>query len=104
MRKIEARTWNSSKESFHEYATDKLMLMQNLNLPKSDAIQYLISDIINRSLRATASVLEVNTISLFLQKMHKITALYGDLPQHSLNIANKADEVKSHQIFNKKNE
>lgn len=76
MRKVEARTWNTTKESFHEYVTDKLALMQSLNLPEQETIQYLISGIINRSLRATASVLDVDTISQFLQKMHKVTALW----------------------------
>ncbi|KYN11460.1 hypothetical protein ALC57_16378, partial [Trachymyrmex cornetzi] len=54
MQKIEARRWNYHKESFDQYAIDKLALTHRLNLPQSDVINLLIGGIMKSLLRATA--------------------------------------------------
>lgn len=38
MQKVEARKWNFPKESFHDYALQKMKLMNNLQMPKQDRI------------------------------------------------------------------
>lgn len=45
LQKVNARKWNFSKESFQEYAMDKLALMRNLKLSDEDYIQLLIKGI-----------------------------------------------------------
>jgi len=62
LQRIEARKWNFSKESFQEYAMDKLALMYQLDLPMSDTIHLLIGGIACRSLRGTASTLKVDSV------------------------------------------
>ncbi|KYN09358.1 hypothetical protein ALC57_18534 [Trachymyrmex cornetzi] len=54
MQKIEAHRWNYHKESFDQYAIDKLALTHRLNLPQSDVINLLIGGIMKSLLRATA--------------------------------------------------
>lgn len=81
--KVENREWNYNKESFHEYATDKITLMQSLNLEDQDIIQYLITGIQNRALRSTASVIKVSTVNEFLQEMHRVALCFNELPRKS---------------------
>lgn len=42
IKKIEAREWNYSQEFFHDYALEKLSLMQSLKLSDNDSIHFLI--------------------------------------------------------------
>lgn len=42
MREVEARVWLSNKETFRQYAIDKLAIMHSLNLPVPDQINLLI--------------------------------------------------------------
>lgn len=51
LQKIEARKWNQSKETFHEYASDRLALMHPLNLSVNYSINMLISGISSEALR-----------------------------------------------------
>ncbi|KYM99254.1 Pro-Pol polyprotein [Cyphomyrmex costatus] len=73
MQKIEARRWNYYKESFDQYAIDKLALAHRLKLPQSDIINLLIGGIMKSSLRATALTLNASTVEEFLEKMRLIT-------------------------------
>ncbi|KYN05598.1 hypothetical protein ALC62_03469 [Cyphomyrmex costatus] len=77
LQKVEERRWNTQKESFHEYALQKLKLMNNLQLPEQDRIQLIINGINSLSLRNAAAVLEVTTVDEFLQKMDKIASVCG---------------------------
>ncbi|KYN03842.1 hypothetical protein ALC62_05356 [Cyphomyrmex costatus] len=77
LQKIEGRSWNSYKESFLEYATEKLILMYNLDLgltPES-TIDLLISGIPSKSLRATAASLKTDSVDAFLETMQQVAAV-----------------------------
>ena len=99
MRKAEARHWIQHKESFEDYAMDKLHIMQRLGLQERDAIQYLISGISNPSLRGIAASLQSSSIDLFLEEMHSISLAYGDSNKKSWTNPTKEDKfkLKDHQ-------
>lgn len=48
MQKIEARKWAQNKETFDDYAIEKIALMHRVHLPEQDKIQLLISGITHR--------------------------------------------------------
>lgn len=74
MQTIEARTWNHAKETFDQYAMDKLALIKRLDLPVSDTINLLIGGITINSLKATALAIGVTSIEDFLEKMRIIAS------------------------------
>ncbi|KYN22637.1 hypothetical protein ALC57_04961 [Trachymyrmex cornetzi] len=74
IQKVENRKWNFSKESFLEYATEKLTLMHNLGLSQESTIHLLISGIGSRSLRELAASLNAASVDDFLEKMHQIAS------------------------------
>jgi len=78
MQKVESCRWNPVKESFHEYAMDKLVLMKNLNFPERDSIHLLINGIGSRSTRELAAALKVYTVDDFLEEMHRTTTASGE--------------------------
>nr|XP_012223793.1 PREDICTED: uncharacterized protein LOC105673036 [Linepithema humile] len=78
MQKAESRKWLSGKESFHEYAMHKLKLLQNLNLPEKEAINFLINGITNPALRGMALLLGAGSTDKFLELMHELIITYGD--------------------------
>lgn len=53
MREVEARMWLAGKETFRQYAIDKLALMHSLSLPSDDQVNLLIGGISNQTIRAT---------------------------------------------------
>lgn len=73
MQKIEARKWVHAKETFDQYAINKLALLHRLNLPVEDVINLLIGGISITSLSATASTLPTDSIDHFLSKVRIIT-------------------------------
>lgn len=79
LQKAEARKWNYAKESYQEYAMDKLALIYSLDLPQRDTIHLLISGMASRSLRATASVLRAESVDEFLEEMRRITSVMSDV-------------------------
>lgn len=83
IQKVDARKWIFSKESFQEYAIDKLALMKNLKLSDEDSIQHLIKGIGSYALRATAAALRTNSLNPFLREMQHITSTSGDLVNKS---------------------
>ncbi|CAL1686650.1 unnamed protein product [Lasius platythorax] len=89
MQKVESRRWNHMKESFHDYAMDKLVLMKNLNLPERDSIDLLINGVGSRSTRELAAALKVYTIDDFLEEMHRITTASGEALKKSPSFARK---------------
>lgn len=54
MRKLEARKWIYSSESFTDYAMEKLVLTKNLQFTDFDAIHSLIEGITNLAIQAAA--------------------------------------------------
>lgn len=78
MQKIEARRWLPHKESFDQYAMEKLTLIHTLNLPARDVISLLIGGIQQSSLRAAALTLTSQSLDKFLEAMGKITAGMSD--------------------------
>jgi len=81
MARVEARNWNQHKESFDEYAIDKLALLQQLDLPVTDVVNSLIGGISQPMLRATARSLQSATIGVeqFLETVRHIT---NDISDH----------------------
>ncbi|KAK2574692.1 hypothetical protein KPH14_012996 [Odynerus spinipes] len=75
IQRVEARMWNHAKESFLEYAMDKLALIHHLNLPEDSIIHLLTGGLGNMSLRAIATSLKVNSVDEFLDAMHQITSV-----------------------------
>ncbi|XP_036144777.1 uncharacterized protein LOC118646301 [Monomorium pharaonis] len=76
MRKVDARKWFYSNESFQEYAMEKLALIHCLNLSESDTIQLLIDGIGSIAIKSTALnlALKIDKIDEFLENMHHITS------------------------------
>jgi len=73
MARIEARNWNQHKETFDDYAIDKLALLQQLDLPVTDVVNSLIGGISQPMLRATALSLPSVSVERFLETMCHIT-------------------------------
>lgn len=83
MQKIEARKWLMGKETFDEYAIEKLALLHRIELTIPDKIYLLISGITQSSLRATALSISAGSIEEFLEKMRQITHGIGDYEKKS---------------------
>ncbi|KMQ91613.1 hypothetical protein RF55_8496 [Lasius niger] len=85
MQRIEARKWNSSKESFDQYAIDKLALIHRLDLPSTDTINLIIGGIQHSSLRAKALTLTTHSVDQFLEAMRRITYRVDEFEKKNLN-------------------
>jgi len=64
MQKVESRKWVFSKESFSDYAMDKLSLLAPLKLPDEDSIQLLINGISSVTIKATAASLKIDLLDV----------------------------------------
>ncbi|KAK2578394.1 hypothetical protein KPH14_012645 [Odynerus spinipes] len=73
LKRIEERKWDFAKESFDEYALEKLSLMYRLNLPEDDQISLLTAGINNMSIRAVALSQKDNNVHIFLDRMRRVT-------------------------------
>lgn len=73
MQKIEARKWRQNKETFDQYAIEKMTLMHQLNLSESDHVQLLIGGITQGSMRITTLSIAATTVDAFLKKMRYIS-------------------------------
>lgn len=92
MQKVENRKWAHSKESFKDYALDKVCIMRALRLSDTDAIKYLISGINSVAIRGVAASLTCNTIDDFLYQMQQITSSCTDMfKKPSTSIHNQKD-------------
>lgn len=78
MQKIEARRWNTIKETFRDYAMDKLALMHRLKLEEKHKIKLLIKGINNLSIKCAAATLRVNSVNQFIREMDEIVESCGD--------------------------
>ncbi|XP_011883952.1 PREDICTED: uncharacterized protein LOC105571091, partial [Vollenhovia emeryi] len=72
MQKIEARKWQSQKETFDRYAIEKLAMIQALNLPEQDTVQLLIGGITQSAIKATALSIATEPLNSFLERMRSI--------------------------------
>ncbi|XP_067204114.1 uncharacterized protein [Linepithema humile] len=77
MQKVDARKWIYPKESFQEYANQKLKMMHHLQLPVRDRIQLLINGIGNMSLRGIAAMRKSESIEEFLEDMDHLVSSCG---------------------------
>ncbi|KYN17400.1 hypothetical protein ALC57_10313 [Trachymyrmex cornetzi] len=75
IQKVESRKWNYTKETFLEYAMEKITLMHNLELSQESTIHLLISGIGSRSLRELATSLKAVSVDEFLDSMHQIASV-----------------------------
>ncbi|KMQ88874.1 hypothetical protein RF55_11569 [Lasius niger] len=103
MQKVEARRWNYIKESFQDYATDKMILMKNLKLPEDDTIHLLINGIASRSLREVAAALKVKSVDEFLEEMQRITSSSGEVARKTppIFVENQKDKDASQAVTTK---
>ncbi|KYM97754.1 hypothetical protein ALC62_11550 [Cyphomyrmex costatus] len=93
--KVDSRRWNFGKESFRDYARNKLKLMHRLNLTEPEKIQFIIDGINSASLRATASALEKSKVADFLRIMSQVTGSFGSFPKKSSPPAKRKEKIKS---------
>jgi len=93
MQKAEQRKWLPAKESFDQYAIDKLTLIHQLNLPECDGIHLLIGGINHHSLRASALTVANNTLDVFLEKMRTITGMTDIEKKSARSSAVKHEEI-----------
>ncbi|KMQ90234.1 retrovirus-like pol polyprotein, partial [Lasius niger] len=94
IQKAEARKWLFMKETFHDYAMDKLVLLRNLGLKDKDTIHLLINGIGSRSLRELASTLRVSSVDEFLEEMHNITSASGESQKKFQSFSPKIQSTK----------
>ncbi|XP_036143407.1 uncharacterized protein LOC118645805 [Monomorium pharaonis] len=73
MQKIEARIWRPNKETFVDYAMDKLELMSNLDLSVTDSINLIAGGITISSLKFTALSMMADSVEEFIEKMRPLT-------------------------------
>lgn len=99
MQKIEARKWNQGRETFDQYALEKVALLQRYNLPDTDVINLIAGGIMQFSLRATALSIKASSLDVFLDWMRVITNGMGDLSRKPLSSAppskNKTNECRN---------
>ncbi|KMQ87769.1 hypothetical protein RF55_12864 [Lasius niger] len=94
MQKVEACKWNFVKETFQDYAMEKLVLMKNLKLPERDTIHLLINEIDSRLLRELAVALRVHSVDGFLEEMQRITASSGESFKKPQSSFTKSQNIK----------
>jgi len=88
MQKVEARRWIFTKESFSDYAMDKLAVGTS-ETSRQDSIQLLINGISNVAIKATAASLKIDSLDEFLRDMQHITATCNDIIKKSPSIFRK---------------
>ncbi|KMQ84374.1 hypothetical protein RF55_17870, partial [Lasius niger] len=71
------RKWLHYKESFQDYALDKLAILRCLKLPDDSIIHCLIDGISDRPIKSSAAVIKTNSVGKFLEEMHHLTATCG---------------------------
>ncbi|XP_066597475.1 uncharacterized protein [Prorops nasuta] len=102
LRKIEARTWNASKESFDTYALDKMTLMSQCELSVEDQINLIAAGISSESIRSIALCKADTTLEGFLLRMRRVTDVKGfetkkhqggqqETPQHRKSVKPEAE-------------
>lgn len=89
IRRVEARRWIFSKETFQQYAVNKLSLMHALDLPVQDKINLLIGGISDRMLKSSATAvasLYSDSMDQFLDKMYHLTTATTDWERKAVSV------------------
>lgn len=102
MQKVEACRWMFPKESFQDYASRKLKLMHNLQMPIRDQILLLINGINDKALRSAATVLQVDTVEDFLEKMFDLTPSWAGPTKRFPSSPSKKEKSKEHSTSSNK--
>ncbi|KMQ87770.1 penicillin-binding protein 4 family protein [Lasius niger] len=74
MKKADERKWLDYKETFQDYAMEKIAILQNLKLPKDSIIHCLIDGINNIAIKSVAASISTESVDDFLEQMHHITS------------------------------
>jgi len=96
MQKVESRKWIFSKESFSDYAMDKLALLAPLRLQDEDSIQLLINGISSIVIKAAAATLNTDSLDDFLRNMQHITATCNDVKKSPTTFRKNRSKDRSH--------
>lgn len=96
MSRIEARKWLPHKETFDQYAIDKLALIGRLDLSVGDRIDLLIRGVMQSSMRATVLSIRAKIVDEFLKRMRHITDGVAELEERKPSAANI---MKSKEIY-----
>jgi hypothetical protein len=97
MQKAEAKNWNHSKESFDQYAIEKMALIRRLNLPAENIIDLLIRGICHQSIRATAWAIRVNSVEQFLETMRRVANGMSDYERRKPSNGAEGEIHRSHK-------
>jgi len=77
MQRVEARKWQTAKETFDQYVLAKLSMIHGLSLPPQDIIHLIIGDIMSAPVRAAALSITAETVEDFVDKMQHRRRLPG---------------------------
>lgn len=97
IQRAEARMWIFSKESFLDYATDKLALIQRMKLSDRDAIHLLINGISNLAIKASAAAFSTDSLDVFLEKMQRITS-FCEEPLKKMSFNTRSSRFKEADV------
>lgn len=78
--------WNLHKETFNQYAIDKLVLMHRLELPVKNTIHLLVGGIrliLQNTLRITALSVKADNVESFLDQMRTIAEGFAELERRA---------------------
>ncbi|CAL1672060.1 unnamed protein product [Lasius platythorax] len=95
LQEVEARKWLYYKESFADYAMDKIALMQPLKLSDEDSIHFLVNGISSLAIRGLAASLRVNSLDEFLREMQHITTSCNFQHKSSSPVLPRKDKFKN---------
>lgn len=91
LQKVEAQKWLFYKESFTDYALDKITLP--LELSDADAIHFLINGITTLAIRWIASSLKVESLDEFLREMEEIATSCNNHSKRLSTTLSRKDKV-----------
>ncbi|XP_011859423.1 PREDICTED: uncharacterized protein LOC105556919 [Vollenhovia emeryi] len=97
MKKSDDRKWQFSKETFQDYAMEKISILQCLRLPEDSIIHCLIDGINIIAIKAIAASIQTDSIDEFLEQMHHITTTCGTSAKKSPVFNPKIDKTKPKQ-------
>ncbi|XP_067212248.1 uncharacterized protein [Linepithema humile] len=92
---VSSKLTKLARDWFDLNTAHKLKLLQNLNLPEKEAINFLISGITNQPLRGMATLMGAESTDKFLEQMHGLTMSYGDTNRRSPPPYKKFDDNKA---------
>lgn len=94
MKKADERKWLDYKETFQDYAMEKIAILQNLKLPEDSIIHCLIDGINNIAIKSVAASISTESVDDFLEQMHHITSTCGTSWKKSSTFKSKFEKPK----------